>query len=200
MFIQVITGTVTDPEGLRRQSDRWQDELRPGAIGYLGATAGVTNDGRSIAMIRFDSEASARANSERDEQGAWWAETEKCLDDVSFQESSDITTLLGGGSNAAGFVQVMRGRVTDPAKLAGLKGRLGEFEAALRQIRPEILGEVMAIHPDGTYTDAVYFRSEAEARAAESKEIPAAVEALLGEYMSTIAVEDYLDLQDPWLH
>ena len=77
MFIQVITGTVTDPEGLRRQSDRWQDELRHGAIGYLGATAGVTNDGRSIAMIRFDSEASARANSERDEQGAWWAETEK---------------------------------------------------------------------------------------------------------------------------
>jgi hypothetical protein len=200
MFIQVITGTVTDADGLRRQSDRWQDEVRPGATGYLGVTAGVTDDGRFIALARFDSEASARANSERVEQGNWWAETEKCLDNVSFLDSTDIVTLLGGGSNAAGFIQVMRGRVTDPAKLAALGGRLGEFEAAFRRVRPDILGEVMAIHPDGTYTDAVYFRSEAEARNAEGQEPPPDMQALFGEYMAAVAVDEYLDLKDPWLH
>src|SRR5688572_5800090 len=30
MFVQVITGTTSDREGLLRQADRWQDELRPG--------------------------------------------------------------------------------------------------------------------------------------------------------------------------
>lgn len=199
MFIQVITGTVTDPEGFRRQIERWQEDARPGAVGYLGTTAGVTDDGRFIVLARFESEAAARVNSERYEQGAWWAETEKCLDRVTFLDSSQITTLLGGGSDAAGFVQVMRGRVTDPAKLAALEGRLGEFEAAMHQARPDVLGEVMAIHPDGTYTDAIYFRSEAAARAGEARGIPTDTQALLGEYMSAIAIDEYLDLKDPWL-
>lgn len=48
MFIQVITGATSDREGLLGQADRWQDELRPGATGYLGSTAGVTDDGEYL--------------------------------------------------------------------------------------------------------------------------------------------------------
>ena len=72
-------------------------------------------------MARFDSAESAQANSDRPEQGAWWAETEKIVDGVEFKNSTDIITLLGGGSTTAGFVQVMRGQVTDAAKLAELR-------------------------------------------------------------------------------
>ena len=42
MFVQVIEGRVSDRDGLRRQMDKWESELRPGATGFLGSTAGVT--------------------------------------------------------------------------------------------------------------------------------------------------------------
>ncbi len=200
MFIQVITGKTSDREGLRRQADRWQQELRPGATGYLGTTGGVTDDGRFLLLARFESEEAARRNSARDEQGAWWAETEKYLDDVTFQDSVNITTMRGGGSNAAGFVQVMRGHVTDPAKMAGIESRTAEFEAAMADARPDILGDVIVMHADGTYTDAVYFTSEAAAREGETKEMPAGVQKLFEDLMSAIAIDEYLDLKDPWLH
>ena len=75
MFVQVIEGRVADRDALRRQMDRWMSELRPGATGFLGSTAGVTDDGYAIAFARFESAAAAEANSERPEQGRWWAET-----------------------------------------------------------------------------------------------------------------------------
>jgi len=199
MFIQVIRGQATDREGLRRQMDRWNSELRPGAAGFLGSTAGITDDGRFVAMARFESEAASRANSQRDEQGAWWAETEKCLEAASFQDSTEVITMQGGGSNDAGFVQVMCGRVTDTAKMAALRPKMGEVESAMKRYRPDVLGDVIAVNTDGSYTDVVYFESEAEARQGETKEMPADVGALFNELMSAIAVDEYLDLKDPWI-
>ncbi|HEV8622948.1 MAG TPA: hypothetical protein VG034_00710 [Acidimicrobiia bacterium] len=200
MFIQVITGTTSDREGLRRQADRWDRELRPGAAGFLGTTAGVTDDGRFIVAARFESEEAANRNSAREEQGAWWAETEKYLDNVSFQDSIEVTTMLGGGSNDAGFVQVMRGRVTDKAKAAELMARSAEFEANMRERRPDVLGDVTAQHGDGSYTDLIYFTSEAEAREGEAKPMPAEMQAMFEEFMSAMTIDEYLDLKDPWLY
>ena len=199
MFIQVITGKVSDAEGLRRQTDRWEDELRPGATGFLGVTSGITPDGRFITLARFESAAAAQANSERSEQGEWWAELEKTLTDVEFHDSVDVKLVLGGGSDAAGFVQVMRGRVVDAAKLAAIDARFAEMEAAIRSFRPDILGETIAVHPDGTYTDAVYFTSEAEARKNENLEPPADVLELLTELNAAVEVTEYLDLPEPTL-
>ncbi len=199
MFIQVIRGQATAREGLRRQMDRWNSELRPGAAGFLGSTAGITDDGRFVAMARFESEAASRANSQRDEQGAWWAETEKCLEAASFQDSTEVITMQGGGSNDAGFVQVMCGRVTDTEKMAALRPKMGEVESAMKRYRPDVLGDVIAVNADDSYTDLVYFQSEAEARQGETKEVPAELGALFGELMAAIAVDEYLDLKDPWL-
>ena len=200
MFIQVITGTVADLDGLRRQVDRWQAELRSGAAGYLGTTAGVTDDGRFVVLARFESEAAARLNSQRTEQGNWWAETEKCLDGVTFLDSVAVDTLLGGGNDRAGFVQVMRGRVTNPEKLAALEHRKGEIETALGKARPDLLGDVMVVTGDGSYLEAIYFTSEADARRGEAGELPADMAALMDEFMSAVAIDEYLDLKDPWLH
>jgi len=199
MFIQVITGTTTDPDGLRRQADRWEQEVRPGAIGFLGSTGGVTDDGRVIVVARFESEEAARRNSARDEQGTWWAETEKYLDGATFQESVEITTMLGGGSDDAGCIQIMRGRVTNAEQLAEINARTAEFEAVMRRYRPDVIGDVIALHPDGTYTDVVYFTSEAQARQGEGLELPAEVQAMFGELMAAIAIDEYLDLKEPWL-
>jgi len=199
MFIQVIRGKATDREGLRRQFDRWDEELRSGAVGFLGSTAGITDDGRFIAVARFESAEASRANSQRDEQGAWWAETEKCLEAAAFQDSMEVLTMQGGAANGAGFVQVMCGRVTDAEKMAALRPRMGEMESAMKRHRPDVLGDVIAVNADGTYTDAVYFQSEVEARQGETKEMPADVGALFTELMSAIAVDEYLDLKDPWI-
>src|SRR2546423_841431 len=107
MFIQVIEGKVGDPELLRRQTEAWRREIKPGAKGYLGSTGGITPDGRGITLARFESEAAARANSERSEQGSWWNETAKAFDgEVTFRDCRDVDELLGGGSNDAGFVQI----------------------------------------------------------------------------------------------
>ena len=70
MFVQVIQGKLKDADLLNRQLERWRKEVKPGAKGYLGSTGGATADGRSIAIVRFDSEAAARANSGRPEQSA----------------------------------------------------------------------------------------------------------------------------------
>ena len=53
MFVQVIQGQVTDAGKVRAALDRWAAEVAPGAIGWLGSTAGVTGDGRFIALARF---------------------------------------------------------------------------------------------------------------------------------------------------
>lgn len=117
MFVQVIKGRTSDPEGLQRQVQRWISDVRPDAIGYMGGTFGIADDGTFVALARFEDESSARANSERPEQHAWWEETARLNDgDPTFRESSDVTTLFDDGSNDAGFVQVMEGTVSDRAK------------------------------------------------------------------------------------
>ncbi|MFN8036385.1 MAG: hypothetical protein U0V73_10660 [Acidimicrobiia bacterium] len=199
MFIQVITANVTDPEGLLRQRDRWESEIRPGAVGVLGSTGGITSDGRFVIMARFASEADARRNSERAEQGQWWAETEKMLRDVEFKDSVEVKTPSGGGTDDAGFVQVMRGHVKDADRLAAMEATMAENEPAMRKYRPDVLGQVIAMHADGTYTNAVYFSSEAEARAGETSPPPPEIQAAFADMEAAVTVDEYLDLTEPWL-
>src|SRR5687767_702102 len=80
MFVQVIEGKASDPAAIIEHGERWQRELRPGAIGYLGVTAGVNADGHAIAIVRFEDEASARANAARPEQTAWFEGMAKLYD------------------------------------------------------------------------------------------------------------------------
>jgi hypothetical protein len=193
MFMQVIQGKVSDPDLLRRSLDRWRSEIKPGATGYLGATGGVTPDGRGISLVRFDSEELARANSERPEQGSWWNEMSKAYDgEVTFHDCREIDTAFGGGSNDAGFVQVIQGRAKDADEM---RRRLGELHAELQERRPDIRGIVVGWHGDGGFTQAVYFTSAEAARAGE-----AATESddLRQEFMSLFDGEpSFFDLADP---
>ena len=165
MFVQIIQGTVTDADALQRSVARWRTEIKPGAHGYLGSTGGVTPEGRGITMVRFESEADAQANSDRAEQGAWWNEASKAFgDDVTFHNCTEVESLLGGGNDAAGFVQVIQGRTSDEAQMR--RNGLASQEE-LRALRPDLLGVVVAFHGDGGFSQFIYFSSEDAAREGE---------------------------------
>ena len=165
MFIQIIQGKVKDGGLLERQMESWRKELKPGAKGYLGSTSGITPDGRGITLARFESEAAARANSERPEQGKWWSDTAKAFSgEPTFYNCSDVDTMFGGGSNDAGFVQVIQARAKDQDRM---RSRRDEMEQRLSERRRDIRGIVVAWHGDGGFTQAVYFTSEADARRGE---------------------------------
>src|SRR5689334_14772543 len=171
MFAQVIQGRTSDPEILRTATDRWMQELSPGAEGWLGSTGGVTDDGQFVAVVRFESAEAARRNSERPEQGRWWEETSRSLDDVTFLDSEDVTVELTGDPEQAGFVQVMQGRVTDPGRARTIMAELPQD--LMTRYRPDVLGSVMVGAADGRWVQVVYFSSEEEARAGERQEPPA---------------------------
>ena len=200
MFVQVISGKVTDPEAMQRASDRWERDLRPGAIGYLGTTIGVTDDNHFVVLARFESPEAAAKNSARPEQGEWWSDMQQHVSDVVVHDCSRVETLFGGGKDDAGFVQVMQGRIKDTAKADAFFGKSAEAEKLLGSARPDVIGEVIALHDDGdTYTDAVYFSSEAEARANESKPMPPEAQDMMTEMESAIEVTEFLDIKHPIL-
>jgi hypothetical protein len=196
MFIQVIQGRCQDADRLRERLDVWEETLADGAEGWLGSTAGVTDDGTFVAVARFESRALAEANSSRPEQDAWWQSTAKCFDgDVAFHDYDDAFTMLDGGSDDAGFVQVMRGRVDDAA---GMRKFMQEPMDGLREMRPEIIGGVIAVADDGDFTQTIYFTSEAEAREGEKKEMPEEVQRDMEAGMGQMHDMVFLDLRDPW--
>lgn len=196
MFVQLIEGRTTDAEGLERQGERWQAELRPGATGFLGSTSGVTDDGRAITIARFESENTARANSERPEQGAWWADTAKFFEgDVAFTESSDVTEFLRGGSDDAGFVQIMKVAGVDRARVERLDGSLEQVADA----RPDLIGGLRMWTGPDSYVEAVYFTSEAEARAGEQVEMPEEIQAAMADFQEIMAKTEFIDLRNPQL-
>jgi hypothetical protein len=193
MFVQVIQGKLNDADLLNRQLERWRKEIKPGATGHLGSTSGVTADGRSIAVVRFESEAAARANSERPEQSAWWNETEKAFDgNPTFTESSDVDVLFDGGSDKAGFVQVMIGKAKDAAAFRAW-GKA--HEDRLKEIRPDLIGGIDVWQPDGSFISTAYFTSEAEAR---KNEKAMGEDPMMGEYVSHIDGEmTFIDITAP---
>ena len=197
MFIQVIQGRVTDADALRGAMDRWISDLAPGAAGWLGSTAGVTEDGRFVATARFESEAAARTNSDRPEQGAWWAETEKSLSDVTFHDCGDVTLVNGGGDDRAGFVQLMH---THSGENVDRLRELGDQLAPrMAEMRPDVMGFTIAVHDDGGTTQIVYFSSERAAREGESTPPPPDIAAQLEEMGQLMGEVEYFDLRDPWL-
>jgi hypothetical protein len=192
MYMQIIQGKIKDRDAARATMDRWLTDLQPGAAGWLGGTYGVTDDNMLVACVRFQDAASAKANSDRPEQGAWWTEMEKNFaGPITFHDCDDVTLLLGGGSDDAGFVQVIQGRVKDRDRLMQLMEQSSEM---LQAQRPDVIGGTIAIDHDGIVTETIAFRSEAEARENEAQEMPEEAR----EVMSLIEDVQYLDLHQPW--
>ena len=196
MFLQIIQGRLGDADGARQAIERWQRDLAPGAPGWLGATYGITDDGTLVAVVRFESKETAQRNSARPEQQAWWPEMERCFTGpVAFHDCDDVMLLLSGGSDQAGFVQVIQGTVRDRDRLHALAAQSGDVVA---KARPDVIGATIAIDDAGFLTETIAFTSEQQARAAEQQEMPADAARLLEEEMSLLDDVRFLDLREPW--
>jgi hypothetical protein len=198
VFIQTIQGKCSNPDQLRKQLDTWRDQFGESAPGWLGGTYGFTDDETFIGVVRFESREAAAANSGRAEQSAWWAETETCFDGpVEFHDCDNVRLMLDGGSDEAGFVQVVRGRVDDSV---GLEADLDKMARVLHELRPEIIGATLAIDEDGTFTQTVAFTDEASARAGEAHEMPLSddVREMWQEWDRLTKDVSYYDLHQPW--
>ncbi len=198
MFVQIIQGRCTRHDEIRAQTDKWLRELAPNAEGWLGGTYGITDDDMFVGMVRFESREAAMANSARPEQSAWWAETERLFDGpVEFHDSDKVLLMLDGGSDDAGFVQVIRGRIDDPGLL---EAELDEMSNMLHESRPEIIGSTFAIEEDGTFTETVFFTDESAAREGEQKAMPTTenVRHLMQDWQQMTHDVSYLDLHHPW--
>jgi hypothetical protein len=199
MFVQVIQGRVGDKEQLRARLEEWMSQLAPDAVGWLGSTSGVTDDGQSVALVRFESEEAARRNSDRPEQSAWWERTAAVFtDEPVFRNSTSVDVDTPGDPGQAGFVQVMQGRSSDPERARQL---MADDTIDWQAFRPEILGSVSVGHDDGGWTMALYFTSEEAAREGERKEPPPEMEQMMKEMQDiTVGEPVFFDLRDPWLH
>ena len=199
MFVQVIQGKISDAASASQQLQTWVDELAAGAEGWLGSTAGVTEAGDLVMLARFESEDAAQRNSDRPEQGVWWeATSELFTGEPEFRNSTQVDVDTPGDPDAAGFVQVMQGRTSDPARSREL---MAADPTDWSSFRPELLGTLLASHDGEEWTMAIYFTSEEEAREGERKEPPAELAEIMEELDGLALGEPvFFDLRDPWLH
>ena len=196
MFIQIIQGRCHDAARMRQLGDEWAEKLGPGADGWIGGTYGMTDDDQFVAVVRFASREAAQKNSQRPEQGDWWQRMAACFDgEITFHDCDDVTLFLGGGSDEAGFVQVVQGRMADTSKLRAF---MQQPMDVLHDARPEILGGTVAIASDGTFTETIAFRSESEARLGEKQGMPEEARREFASVMAEAEDVTYLDLHHPW--
>lgn len=199
MFVQVIEGRVKDPERVHSALDTWATQLASGATGWLGSTAGTTDDGKFIAVARFESEDAARANSDRPEQDRWWSETSQLFtDEPKFRDSTEVDLDMHGNPDTAGFVQIIEGHSRDLARSRELMTQSPEVWASFR---PDVIGSLDVAYDDGDYTAVIYFTSEEEARQGEQKEPPPEVKRQMDEMNQLEDGEPtFIDLKHPWMY
>lgn len=196
MFVQIIIGPVTDKERFVREGARWQRELQPGATGFVGGTWGLGSGGMGICVAQFESETAAKANSDRPEQGEWWAAIEPAFAEVTFRDTTDVDVIAQPHAAEAGFVQLIQGRVKDPE---AARGFMQDAEDQLREGRPDVIGGLMAWHGvDGDFTQVMYFTSQEAARAGEQA---MADDELGGAYQEMMATEPtFVDVFEPHVY
>ena len=192
MFIQVIEGKSSRQDELRALADSWREEGGADTAGWLGGTYGVTDDDEFIGVIRFASRDAAMANSARPETSAFAEKMAALMDGpVQFHDCDDVMTWLDGGSDDAGFVQVIRGHADDPQRAKSMLENAGD----LREMRPEIIGGTLALEGDGTFFQTIAFTDEESARKGEQLEPPAEVR---DELESMMGGATFYDLHNPW--
>jgi len=194
VFIQMVQGRCSRPDEMRALVDDWCGSMadRPG---WLGGTYGFTDDERFLGVVRFDSSSACLESAAAPDAATWWAAAEELFDGrCEIHESEDVSMMLDGGSDDAGFVQVMKGRVTDADKFRHFMTDT-EMTSMLHDARPEIIGGVLAMETDGTFVETIAFTDEASARKGEQTDMPAEMAAEFAAAMSDV---EYIDLHRPW--
>ena len=189
MFIQVIQARSTRRDEVRALIEEWGN-LPDEGFGFLGGTYGFTDDDEFIGVVRFESKEKAMANSARPETDAMAQRMAELMDGPpTFRDCDDVTVWGDGGSDDAGFVQIIQGKTDDPDRL---KQIMKDDADNLRQQRPDIIGGTSALEDDGSFTTTIAFTDEASAREGEKNSSPPE------EFQALMRDVRYYDLRDPW--
>ena len=189
MFIQVMQAKSTRQDEVRALTEEWND-LPDDGSGFLGATYGFTDDDEFIGVVRFESKEKAMANSSRPETDAMAKRMAELMDGPpTFHDCDDVTVWRDGGSDDAGFVQIIQGKTDDPDRL---KEVMSADANDMRAQRADIIGGTFGLEADGTFTNTVAFTDEASAREGETKSGPPE------EIQSLMSDLKFYDLRDPW--
>ena len=121
---------------------------------------------------------------------------EACFDgEVTFHDCDNAMLFLGGGSDDAGFVQIIQGRITDPEKFRHF---MEQPMDALQEARPEIIGGTIAMEPDGWFTQTVASAARRRPARARRRRCPSEIQQQYQDEMSSMQDVKYLDLHHPW--
>jgi hypothetical protein len=195
MFIRILRGQVLDVTTAGVELGRWRQELAAGELGWQRLTAGIGEGGELVLVLRYDSEATARADRDRPELAAWQRAAERHLAGPGrWYDCPVVHTMKRGDNGEAGFVRVVQGRLADPVRLAAMRA---EVERTLRDRAPHVLGVIVAEHADGTgFTELTYLTSERETRAAD-REMPVEMAVQLGTVRSYVEGLEEVELRRP---
>jgi len=197
VFVWVLEGKAADPGEVGRQLARWSGEFGD-TPGYLGATAGVTDDRRFLLLVRWESEEAGNELLRRREQQEWYEVFQESFDGpIEFVETGDVTTYLAGGSDAAGFVQAMKVSGVDRQRVETADR---EFENVAAQFRPDLIGGIRAWTAPERFVEVNYFTSEQDARAGEKQAPPPEATERFEEFMAMMKDAEYFDFTEPFLH
>ena len=189
MFIQVIKAKTSRQDEARALMQEWNETPNVDG-GPLGGTFGFTDDGTFIGVVRFESREIAMANSDRPETDAMAKKMSELMDGPpEYYDCDDVTVWLDGGSDDAGFVQVIIGKTDDADRL---KEVMGDDSGDVQQERPDIIGGTFALTTDGTFVNTIAFTDEASAREGEKNSSPPE------DMQSVMRDLEYFDLRDPW--
>lgn len=194
LSVRVVRGHTTDPTALHRHWTRWERAVASSIDGYLGATAGVGDDGAFIAVIRFAGAAAARRSAGEPATAALWGDVVGLLRGCIVEDTERTDTWNRGGSDDAGFVQIRHGRSSDPERLRDLY--VNQQPVRMGPYRPEVLGGLFAWHGHGRFTLSAYFSSEDAARAGENLQ---EFRSFFDDIDAVMHDLTYVDLHRPWL-
>ena len=195
MYLDVITGSTSNPAALQQLLDRWANEVAPGIRGWRGTTAGVTADGTFAMVSRIEDEVPTAAGPEK-----WRTALIELLGPDPSSGMYDRVTLLEEteGVARAGFVQFTLGRVENPP---AADRYLQQFDEVYAPLRPDMIGRLMARRDDGEFFGAFYFTSQEQARAGEAQQVSPEIAEMMqrGQELS-LTPGAYLDLTSPWIY
>lgn len=200
VFVQIFYGRVLDTARARDVYERWVDEVAPGADGWQGSTAGITDDGEMIAVVRYASPEAARRSNERPEQNEWWQEMrEQFTGDVAVHDCTNIAMFGGEEWGDAGFCEIVQGYLAQLGDM--LEVRFLEIEEHYKR-SPDLqqIGGLIADHGDGGgFTEMIFFPSEEQALDESGERLRPEISSLeaLSPYIANLR---HLSIREPLIH
>ena len=194
MFVLTVAAHTSAADALRRHVLTWPAEVGTAATGWLGSTAGVSDDGAFLLLLRFESEEASLITSGLPSYTDWWQMCRRHLDTKpSFTPSTAVTGILAGGSDSAAAVRITQGRAT-PSRLEDIVRRLEVVPASQRD---DVIGGLVAWHDGGQFTEALYLRAPPTARLLAATSTP--LGRFARDHDAAIRGARITDLREPWL-